>query len=409
MSDVVSPRTSLPACFEAYPGIVLALDNHGRITGSNGRLDREIDRDPVGEALADLLDDASSLSKWQRLLDAGVAASCELVFAAGDTLHEPRGFALLVEPDHEPGHVWLLEHWRDPRLDRLQQEVEGTNSELAATQRELVKERGRLAAALERLEAQHRETQRLSALVREQNAELERSNHALDEFAHAISHDLKAPLRAVANYARWLDEDAGDVLSADAREHLSLLQDRVTRMRRMIDGVLDYARAGRHAAQPEHIAVADVMADVLALLNPPPDVQLTVGELPSLLAARAPLQQVLLNLVGNAMRFAGRGTDAPARVVVSCRRDDGVCEFAVADNGPGIHARDQERIWKLFQQAHEQEQQQGTGIGLAIVRMLVEGQGGRVWVESQPGAGATFRFTWPDPPSQRTASVETSH
>lgn len=407
MSDAVSARTSLPACFAAYPGIVLTLDSHGRITGSNGHLDRELGRDPAGETFADLLDDASSRSKWQQLKDAGAAASCELVFAAGDTLHEPRGFALLVEPDDEPGHLWLLEHWRDPRLDRLQQEVEGTNSELAATQRELVKERGRLAATLERLEAQHRETQRLSALVREQNAELQRSNHALDEFAHAISHDLKAPLRAVANYARWLDEDGGDALSADALQHLTLLQDRVTRMRRMIDGVLDYARARRHAAPPESIAVADVMSDVLALLSPPPDVHVSVGELPSLLAERAPLQQVLLNLVGNAVRFAGGGADAPAYVEVSCRRDDGVCEFAVADNGPGIHPRDQQRIWKLFQQAHEQEQQQGTGIGLAIVRVLVEGQGGRVWVESQPGAGATFRFTWPDPPPHLTASAET--
>ncbi|GAB4197882.1 MAG: hypothetical protein Fur006_47010 [Coleofasciculaceae cyanobacterium] len=220
---------------------------------------------------------------------------------------------------------------------------------------------------------------------------LERTNQELDRFAYIVSHDLKAPLRAIATLAEWIEEDQGDRLCEESRQHLNLLRGRVNRMAGLIDGILQYSRAGR-MQQVETVEVSALLDDVLELLAPPPHVTMIVQpEMPTLKTEKVPLEQVFINLIGNALKYANR---PDARIQVSVRDARQYYEFAIADNGPGIAPEYHEKIWGIFQRLEARDKVEGTGIGLSIVQKIVESRGGRVWVESELGAGTTFRFTW---------------
>jgi signal transduction histidine kinase len=381
------------ACLEGFPAAVLKLSPEGVVLDSNGRLDEALGLPLEGRDFASLLDDASSRAKWERHRAVADASPLELVFHGTETLDEPRRFSLGREPDDDT--LWLIEHPRDPRLDEMRRQVGEVNSDLAETQRALVREKSRLAGTLA-------EVERLAATVQAQNRELERSNRDLDEFAHVASHDLKAPLRAIRNYAQYLDEDAGALLPEEARGYLLRLRDRADRMGTMIDGVLQYARAGRTAAPVETVDTAALAREIVSLLDVPAGARVEVlPSLPTLRTERAPLQQVLLNLTQNALRH-GHAAAPHVRIgAEAAEPEPGYHEYFVADNGRGVPPQLQERIWTLF---HSLDPHDGrnSGIGLALVRRLVEAQGGRAWVESTPGEGACFRFLWPNAPRPRT-------
>ena len=221
---------------------------------------------------------------------------------------------------------------------------------------------------------------------------LERSNTDLDQFAYVASHDLKAPLRGIANLTQWIEDDLADRLTAESREHMALLKGRVHRMEALIDGILAYSRAGRTKGQEERVDVGRMLNDALELLQPAAHVQVRVGPMPTLQTDRIQLQQVFMNLIANAIKH----NNNPEPVIeVSCRRTPQCWEFAVADNGPGIAPEYQERIWQIFQTLVARDKVEGTGIGLSLVKKIVEGRGGRASVESAIGRGSTFRFTWP--------------
>lgn len=231
---------------------------------------------------------------------------------------------------------------------------------------------------------------------------LERSNQELDQFAYAVSHDLKAPLRGVKNLTSWLVEDLGERLDDGSRDHLRLLGSRVERMGAYIDGILEYSRAGRAGSEPETVAVAELMANVIDLLGPGPDSRVTVpADLPTLETERYPLQQVFQNLVANALRHGG-----PA-VQVTIEWEDAAPDpvFCVCDDGPGIPADQRERIFEVFATLKPRDRVEGAGIGLAVVKKIIERRGGRIWVDSELGAGAAFSFTWPPRRRDRAASI----
>ncbi len=226
---------------------------------------------------------------------------------------------------------------------------------------------------------------------------LERSNRELDAFAYAASHDLRAPLRGTANLAQWIEEDMQGQMSDQTRQMLALMRGRTHRMEALIEGLLAYSRAGRTRQEAVQLDVGKLAHEVVDLLSPPESVEIVIADdLPAVRSERLPLQQVLLNLIGNAVKHARRDD---ARVMVSARDAGELVEIAVADNGPGIHPQFHDRIWLIFQTLEARDEIEGTGIGLALVKKLVEAQGGRVWVESSPGAGATFRFLWPRSPA----------
>lgn len=223
-------------------------------------------------------------------------------------------------------------------------------------------------------------------------AQLDRSNKELDQFAYVASHDLKAPLRGISSLSQWIEEDLGDAVTPNVRQQLGLLRNRVQRMEGLINGILDYSRAGRVRGRPELVDVGKLLAECLELLPVPAAGVVRVAEgMPRLMTERVPLQQVFLNLIGNALKHAKR--DDP-HVTIDVRQHDADFEFSVTDNGPGIAPEFHERIWGIFQTLEPRDTVEGTGIGLSIVKKIVESRGGRVQVESNPGAGATFSFTW---------------
>jgi signal transduction histidine kinase len=241
---------------------------------------------------------------------------------------------------------------------------------------------------------------RAQQLVRLTN-DLEQSNRELDQFAYVASHDLKAPLRGIANLAEWIAEDLGERLSQESREHIRLLQGRVHRMEALIDGILAYSRAARVRTTPETVDTGALVREIIELLAPEGDTQIDVQpDMPTLRAERVPLQQIFMNLIGNAVKYT-RVERPDVRVTVGWRARREAYEFFVTDNGPGIAAEFHERIWGIFQTLQARDKVEGTGIGLAVVKRIVESRGGSVWVDSAPGQGATFRFTWPRLPNVR--------
>ena len=242
--------------------------------------------------------------------------------------------------------------------------------------------------ALEESEARYRRrAEELTRLA----ARLELTNRELDAFAYAASHDLRAPLRGIANLAQWIEEDLSGTLSEDSQQMLQLMRGRMHRMEALIDGILQYSRAGRTHEPPSDVDVSRLVSDVVDLLAPDHGDVVIAPDLPVICTEKLPLQQVFQNLIGNALKHGG--TDVV--VEVSARDAGDFWEFLVADNGPGIAAEFHERIWSIFQTLHPRDEVEGTGIGLSLVKKLAEAQGGRVGIESSPGQGATFSVWWP--------------
>jgi signal transduction histidine kinase len=223
---------------------------------------------------------------------------------------------------------------------------------------------------------------------------LERTNRDLDQFAYVASHDLKAPLRGIANLSQWIEDDLGDKMDEQAHFHMRLLRGRVNRLEGLIEGILAYSRADRDQGSAADVDVAQLAHDVWELLAPPANARLTVhSPLPTVRTARVPLQQVLLNLIANAIKY---NRDRPDLTIeIGGKRAGELWAFYVKDNGVGIAPEFHDRIWGLFQTLEARDKVESTGIGLAVVRKIVEARGGKAWIESAAGAGATFWFSWP--------------
>ena len=375
---MTAPRsTSFNVDMSDWPGIVLRVAADGVILASNGRLDALLGVGVGGRAITELLDPDSSVAKWNRIAADGNASkrTWELVFCTPDRMLDTTAFSLV--PGSDGSERWLVEHPSTPQLTQLAAEVSAVNAELATAQRRLIVEQRRLARAL---------------------AEVERSNLALDEFAHVVSHDLKAPVRAIREYAgSLLDPTASSTVDERAGELLRI-QQVATRMRRMIDAAFEYARAGRAGEHVEAIDATGVIDDVVEFLTPPPGVTIRVDRpLPIIVTERTPFEQVFRNLLANAITYR---REQDAHVAVSARDEGDVCEFIVADNGPGIPAGQEERIWRLF---HSSAPEEGSGLGLALVKRIVEAHQGSVSVHPTPGGGATFVVRWPKRSAARTA------
>jgi len=248
------------------------------------------------------------------------------------------------------------------------------------------------------LKARAEELKYLLAVLAQTNVALEKRNQELDQFAYVASHDLKAPLRAIANLSEWIEEDISDQLNDETRYQMQLLRGRVHRLEALIDGLLQSSRVGRILSKAEPVDVTDLVSEVLNLIAPPPTFTVTLGPgMPTLCTQRLPLFQVFSNLLTNAIKHHHR---PDGQVTVSVEDQGQFYEFAVADDGPGIETQYHEKVFGIFQTLSARDQVENTGIGLAIVKKIVESQGGDIRIESQAGQGATFRFTWPQQPTE---------
>ncbi len=243
------------------------------------------------------------------------------------------------------------------------------------------------------LQARADELARINAILLTTTAQLEKRNQELDQFAYVTSHDLKAPLRAIANLSEWIEEDLEACLTEDTKHQMDLLRGRVHRMEALINGLLQYSRVGRIRVQSEEVAVGELLEEIIDFLAPPPNFQITIAsEMPILQTKRLPLQQVFTNLIGNAIKHHPRDD---GKVQISVTNQGKFYEFVVEDDGSGIAPQYHDKVFVIFQTLEARDKTENTGIGLSIVKKTVEAQGGTIKVESQLGEGTIFRFTWP--------------
>jgi light-regulated signal transduction histidine kinase (bacteriophytochrome) len=245
------------------------------------------------------------------------------------------------------------------------------------------------------------ERKRAEQKLKQTMAELARSNRELEQFAYVASHDLQEPLRMVASYVQLLARRYQGRLDADADEFIAYAVDGATRMQALINDLLAYSRVGTRGRPFEPTDCEAILDQALANLQVAIEESgavVTHDPLPTVMADGTQLVQLFQNLIGNAVKFRG---EQPPRIHISAQKTSEVSKtsevwaFSVRDNGIGIDPEYHERIFMIFQRLHSREEYEGTGIGLAVCRKILERHGGRIWVESQPGKGSTFYFTIP--------------
>jgi len=223
---------------------------------------------------------------------------------------------------------------------------------------------------------------------------LENRNKELDQFAYVASHDLKAPLRGLSTIVQWIEEELADELSPQLQTYLGQMKGRLARLDALINGLLAYARASRTERQLGLVDTAQLVREVAELVVPPEFTLTLAPDLPTFEADRLGLQQVFTNLLSNAAKYYA-GPAGQGRIEVSAQDEGAHYAFRVQDNGPGIAPEHHQKIFLLFQTLRDRHTAESTGIGLSIVKKLIDDQQGSIRVESAPGQGAAFIFTWP--------------
>ncbi len=296
-------------------------------------------------------------------------------------------FIMRVTPLDGGGAV--VAHQDITRLTETSRKLERANTSLSTINEQLQKE-------INERETAERIAHQLNEALKHRIEELKKSNKELDEFAYAASHDLKAPLRAIENLSGWIYEDAHEILSEESKRHLDQLKARVERLDRLLDDLLKYSRADRIRSKVETINTHELVHEVVEMLSPPDDFTLIVAEdLPELSSERHPIYQVFLNLIGNAIKHH----DKPRGCISISWEDLGTSvQFSVEDDGPGIPETHHDKIFQLFQTLKRRDEIEGSGMGLAIVKKILNFHGGTIKLQSEVGKGTSFQFTWPKEP-----------
>jgi len=223
--------------------------------------------------------------------------------------------------------------------------------------------------------------------------ELRRANKELKEFAYITAHDLKTPLRGIGTLADWISTDYADKFDEEGKKQVRLLVGKAKQMSALIDDILQYSRLGHSNPNKHQVDLNTLVSEVITGINPPENIEISIeNELPTLKCEKTQIMQVFQNLLSNAVKYMDKPN---GQIKIGCVEQDGFWKFSVADNGPGIDEKYFKKIFKIFHTLSSQDRVDSTGIGLSIVKKIVELNAGVVWVESEPGKGSTFFFTVP--------------
>jgi signal transduction histidine kinase len=301
---------------------------------------------------------------------------------------EKRDFSLRVRKSTEDEIGYLVDAVNDmlAEVGRRQEALEASNITL-----------GREMAERARVEDQLRELNiELERRVDARTAQLEAANKELESFSYSVSHDLRAPVRAIIGFSRMLAEEHTQHLEPEAQRLLGIVQSEAHRMGALIDDLLAFSRMGRQAMQMFDVDMTQLARstyDGLMTHHPVQNVEFQIGVLPRARGDRGLLAQVWVNLLANALKFSSK--QATPRIEVSAISDETEHVYFVRDNGVGFDPRYQSKLYGVFQRLHDANEFPGTGVGLALVQRIVTRHGGRVWADSKPNEGATFYFTLP--------------
>ena len=233
--------------------------------------------------------------------------------------------------------------------------------------------------------------------------ELMRTNKELQEFAYITAHDLKTPLRGIGTLAEWLSTDYADKFDEQGQKHVKLLVERAKRADKLVDSILQYSSAGHAREEQEQIDLNTVLPEIICEIDRTENIEITVeNKLPVLMCKKTHIIQVFQNLLSNAIQHMDK---EKGRINVGCLEENGFWKFSVADNGPGIDQKYFKKIFKIFQTLSPTDETESTGIGLSVAKKIVKLNGGRIWVESNPGEGSTFFFTLPKSDAPQEVSI----
>ncbi len=274
---------------------------------------------------------------------------------------------------------WVLARQASLKTDQLEQMVKERTDDLITTNEQLKEE------IAERQQAEKRQAQLIE--------KIDNMNKELKDFASIISHDLKAPLRGIKTLAQWVLDDTADKLGEQGCEQMNQLLGRVDRMYNLIEGVLQYSKAGHTDEGPVPINFETFIPEIIDMLVPPNNISIKIeSPMPVIEFERTHAMQLFQNLLSNAIKYMDKDEGL---IKIECSEQDDFWQFSVTDNGPGIEEKHFERIFKMFQALSTSEESQSTGVGLTIAKKIVEVYGGKIWVESIVGEGSTFLFTLP--------------
>jgi len=253
-----------------------------------------------------------------------------------------------------------------------------------------------LQALNKSLEKEIAERKRMEEEIRRRSNELEWANEELESFTYSVSHDLRSPLRAIDGFASMLLNDMGDKLDPESMRKFKVIRNNTERMTQLIDDLLKLSRTGRATLSRMRIEMHSLVKDVWEELragNRDRSMELKISDLPLVSGDKVLIRQVLSNLVGNAVKFTSKRDHAV--IEVSGSVSDGFITYCVKDNGAGFDMRYYDKLFGVFRRLHSQKEFEGTGVGLAIVKKIIQKHGGTIWAEGKPGEGATFCFTLP--------------
>jgi signal transduction histidine kinase len=232
----------------------------------------------------------------------------------------------------------------------------------------------------------------MAEVLEENFAALKRKNEELDQFAHIVSHDLKAPLRGISNVVLWIEEDHGNELSPKVHDYMHLIHGRLNRAENLINGILSYARIEKEAYEKEEVNVKVMVEEIIAEQIIPSGLRIDVdNRLPTIVTQKLPLMQVFSNLINNAIKYHNK-QDGKVKIYSREFRDE--YEFFVEDNGPGIAHNHHSKIFKIFQTLQERDSFESTGVGLSIVQKILDARKEKIMLRSEAGKGSVFSFTW---------------
>ncbi|MES2570508.1 MAG: ATP-binding protein [Verrucomicrobiota bacterium] len=342
------------------------------------------------------------------------AAGCRLSLHRGDLPGEcfpgshPPVYSFLgvaiTSQEHHYGCIWLTNKLGSEEFDAADEKLIG----LLAAQVGRIYENRSLYRQLKRhtvmLDAEIAERKLAEAVIRKLNselehrvavrtAELEATNKELESFTYSVSHDLRAPLRAMNGFSRILLDDMAEQLSEKAKRYLDLIYKNSVQMGQLVSDLLAFSRLGRQELRKQRVAPENLVRECWASLNEEQrdrQIELEIRELPECEADHALLRQVWFNLLSNALKYS-RGR-LPARIQVGFGEHSGKAAYYVKDNGAGFDMQYAEKLFGVFQRLHTAEEYEGTGVGLAIVQRIVERHGGEVWADALVGEGAAFYF-----------------
>jgi len=278
--------------------------------------------------------------------------------------------------------------------DELEERVKERTAELTIANQHLEEVKGELEKGnnilIKEITARKKAEQHQAQLLEQ----LENANQELKDFAHIVSHDLKAPLRGIKTLAGWMLNDYADKLDEEGKEQLNLLSSRVDRMQNLIEGILQYSRVGRTKEEKQvEVDLNQLVTEIIDMLAPPENIAITVeNKLPVIECEQTRITQVFQNLLSNAIKYM----DKPQGwIKIGCNEENGFWKFSVADNGPGIEEKYFDKIFQIFQTLSSRDEYESSGIGLTVIKKIIELYGGKIWIESKISEGSTFFFTFP--------------